>query len=285
MKPRTVTPHTDLVHLNVGPTFKVKQPLPAEGLEQLSPFVLLHHAGPQHHAPGAVTPRLSPHPHRGFEPVTFLFSGKLHHKDSTGAEGFLESGDVQWMTAGSGIIHSEGPSAEFAREGGDMELVQLWVNLPRAHKMTAPKYQDVKGGSMPVVERNGFRLKLVAGAFEGMRGPAETFTPILAMMVYFGNEGKVDIPVPEGWNGLAYVLSGSVRSGDVVLGANQTGIFNHDGDAVSLEAKEKGYLLFLAGAPIDEPMVSYGPFVMNYPGDIKQAILDYETGKMGVLES
>ena len=131
--------------MSVGP-FQVKQPLPSPVLNQVSPFILLHHAGPSKHAPGEINARLSPHPHRGFEPVTFLFSGKIHHRDSTGSEGFLESGDVQWMTAGSGIIHSEGPSASFAKEGGEMELIQLWVNLPREKKMTKPKYQDLKKG-------------------------------------------------------------------------------------------------------------------------------------------
>jgi redox-sensitive bicupin YhaK (pirin superfamily) len=271
--------------MNVGPTFRVKQPLPARDLGQVSPFILLHHAGPQEHAPGAVEARLSPHPHRGFEPVTFLFSGKLHHKDSTGAEGFLETGDVQWMTAGSGIIHSEGPSAAFAREGGSMELVQLWVNLPRAHKMTEPKYQDIKGSSIPVIEKNGFHVQVVAGELDGQQGPASTFTPIMALMVRFGNEGKIDIPVPENWNALAYVLAGSVATDGTVLDTNNTGVFKHDGDTVSLEARSEGYLLFLAGKPIEEPVVSYGPFVMNYPGEIRQAMLDYETGKMGVLES
>jgi hypothetical protein len=129
MKLRSVQKHTDLKHISVGP-FKVKQPLPSDTIESASPFILLHHAGPSYHEPGEIKARLSPHPHRGFEPVTFLFQGKIHHKDSAGNEGFLESGDVQWMTAGSGIIHSEGPSEAFAKEGGTMELIQLWVNLP-----------------------------------------------------------------------------------------------------------------------------------------------------------
>src|SRR5215208_5725733 len=135
MKYRKATKYTSLQQINIGP-FKVKQPLPNDTLTQVSPFILLHHAGPAIHEAGEIKARLSPHPHRGFEPVTFLFSGKIHHKDSTGSEGLLESGDVQWMTSGSGIIHSEGPSSAFAKEGGDMELIQLWVNLPRAHKMT-----------------------------------------------------------------------------------------------------------------------------------------------------
>jgi len=163
----------------------VKQPLPSQVLDGVSPFLLLHHAGPTTYQPGEIVSRLSPHPHRGFEPVTFLFSGNLHHKDSTGSEGFLESGDVQWMTSGSGIIHSEGPSAEFAQHGGTMELIQLWVNLPRAHKMTPPKYQDVKQRDMPVIHKGGFDIRLVAGSFDGQEGPASTFSPLLSMMVYF----------------------------------------------------------------------------------------------------
>lgn len=285
MTPRSIVRHTDLVHMNVGPTFAVRQPLPVEGLPQVSPFILLHHAGPQEHAPGAVTPRLSPHPHRGFEPVTFLFSGKLHHKDSTGAEGFLESGDVQWMTAGSGIIHSEGPSAAFAREGGRMELVQLWVNLPRVHKMSAPKYQDLKADRIPEVNGDGFRARVVAGEFAGVQGPADTFTPILALMLHYDAAGRIEAPLPAHWNALVYVLAGALRSGEELLENGNTGVFEKDGDALVLEAAAPGYALLLAGEPIDEPVVSYGPFVMNYPGDIKQAILDYESGRMGVLES
>jgi len=145
-----------IIKQTYGQSFKmrplhVRQPLPVADLEQISPFILLHHAGPTVHEPNGMKERLSPHPHRGFEPITFLFSGKLHHKDSAGHEGFLESGDVQWMTAGSGIIHSEGPSRDFAKEGGTLELIQLWVNLPRDSKMTAPKYQDIKKEQMPLL--------------------------------------------------------------------------------------------------------------------------------------
>lgn len=271
--------------MNVGPAFRVKQPFPTQELEGISPFILLHHAGPQVHAPGALQARLSPHPHRGFEPVTFLFSGKIHHKDSTGAEGFLEGGDVQWMTAGSGIIHSEGPSADFAREGGTMELVQLWVNLPRAHKMTAPKYQDLKRSAIPEIASDGFRVRLVAGNWEGHSGPASTFSPILAAMLHFDSTGSLEVPLPEGWNAVLYVLKGTLATGGVELEASETAVYRKDGAGVQIQAQNEGYALLLAGAPINEPVVSYGPFVMNYPGEIKQAILDYESGKMGVLES
>jgi quercetin 2,3-dioxygenase len=254
-------------------------------MDHFSPFLLLHHAGPDHHAPGEIKARLSPHPHRGFEPVSFLYSGKIHHKDSTGSEGFLESGDVQWMTSGSGIIHSEGPSAEFAKEGGDMELIQLWVNLPREQKLTPPKYQDIKSASMPVIEEGGFRFKLVAGEFNGKKGPASTFTPILAMMADFNEGASTTIPLHENYHTMVYVLDGEIAANDTILETYHLGIAENDGDAITLTAKKAGKLLFLSGEPIHEPVVSYGPFVMNYPGEIKQAMLDYESGKFGVLES
>lgn len=283
MSYRKAKVYTELQHFNVGP-FKVKQPLPNSEVNGVSPFLLLHHAGPTHHAAGEIKARLSPHPHRGFEPVTFLFSGKMHHKDSTGSEGFLESGDVQWMTAGSGIIHSEGPSSAFAREGGNMELIQLWVNLPREHKMITPKYQDIKKESIPVLNENGFETKIVAGEYKGVKGPASTFTPITALMVYFEKGASTTMEIPKEYNALAYVLQGSVESNGAAIRSLQMAVFDNSSNEIELRAREDGKLLFLAGAPINEPVVSYGPFVMNYPGEIKQAILDYETGKMGVLE-
>ncbi|MGN6163527.1 MAG: pirin family protein [Flavisolibacter sp.] len=284
MNYRNVTVYKELQHFNVGP-FQVKQPLPNSKIDSISPFILLHHAGPTHHAPGEIKARLSPHPHRGFEPVTFLFSGKIHHKDSTGSEGFLEAGDVQWMTAGSGIIHSEGPSTAFAKEGGDMELIQLWVNLPREHKMTTPEYQDIKKNDIPVIKESGFQLKVVAGTYKGVKGPASTFTPIVAMMMNFKAGASTIVEIPAGYNAMAYVLAGALESNGVKIDVLNMAVFDHSSEQIQLKATTDGNVLFLAGEPINEPVVSYGPFVMNYPGDIKQAIMDYETGKMGVLES
>lgn len=284
MKPRTIERQTVASDLNIGP-MRVKQPLPAPGLKQVSPFLLLHHAGPDHHEAKAPRTRLTPHPHRGFEPVTFLFSGGLHHKDSLGNEGFLQAGDVQWMTAGSGIIHSEGPSREFVHQGGDLELIQLWVNLPREYKMTAPKYQDIKKDAIPTWKEEGVEVKVVAGEFKGIKGPANTFTPITALMVRFAADTKLAIKVPSNHNALLYVLEGTVTSAGQQITRLYMGTFQKDGDAVQLHFPEAGKLLFLSGEPINEPLASYGPFVMNYPGEIKQAILDYETGKMGSLES
>src|SRR5215218_10631783 len=211
MSIRKVVKQTYGEQFKMGP-LKVRQPLPVAGLEQVSPFILLHHAGPTEHQPNGMKERLSPHPHRGFEPVTFLFSGKLHHKDSAGHEGFLESGDVQWMTSGSGIIHSEGPSTAFASEGGDMEIIQLWVNLPRDHKMTKPRYQDIKKETIPTLQENGFTMNIVAGDYKGHKGPASTFTPIVAMMVHFKSGASTIIKLPKAYNVIAYVLDGTVES-------------------------------------------------------------------------
>jgi redox-sensitive bicupin YhaK (pirin superfamily) len=286
MRTKKVRIQTYGQQLKMGP-LKVRQPLPAPNLEQVSPFILLHHAGPTAQAPNGTKERLSPHPHRGFEPVTFLFSGGLHHKDSAGNEGLLESGDVQWMTAGSGIIHSEGPSSRFVKEGGTLELIQLWVNLPREHKMTTPKYQDIKKENIPVVQADGgkIELRLVAGAYEGVKGPATTFSEILAAMLYFEPGAETTFSIPHGWNTVLYVLEGEVEAGGETIAKHSMAEFSTDGDAVDFKTFSKGHALLLAGEPINEPLVSYGPFVMNYPGEIKQAILDFETGKMGVLES
>ena len=275
--------YRELQHFNVGP-FKVKQPLPNSEVDGLSPFILLHHAGPGLHAPGEIKARLSPHPHRGFEPVTFLFNGSLHHKDSTGSEGFLNTGDVQWMTSGKGIIHSEGPSEDFARNGGKMELVQLWVNLPRDYKMSEPNYQDIKSSQIPVVKENGFSTKVVAGEHKGIKGPAKTFTPINAFMVEFDKDGKAAYEIPADHNLLVYVLEGTIVSSGEEINALEMAVYERTDLPLILESKTSGKLLLLSGEPINEPVVSYGPFVMNYPGEIKQAIMDYEMGKMGELE-
>lgn len=283
MKLRTLK-HVSFAHEFEMGTMRVKQPLPSHELEQVSPFILLHHAGPQIHQPDAIKSRLSPHPHRGFEPVTFLFQGKIHHRDSLGNEGFLNAGDVQWMTAGSGIIHSEGPSEEFAKEGGTMELIQLWINLPRDYKMTSPKYQDIPSSTIPVIKEEKTLLKLVAGEYKGQKGPASTFTPILAMMVDFDGNADLLFDIPESYNILVYLLDGKLNIDGTEVAKLNLVQFNNDGKQISFQSTEKGKLLLLAGEPINEPISSYGPFVMNYPGEIKQAILDYETGKMGSLD-
>ncbi len=265
---------------------RVKQPLPSQDLEQVSPFILLHHAGPDQYKPGEYKNRLGPHPHRGFEPVTFIFNGKMHHRDSMGNEGFLQTGDVQWMTAGSGVIHSEGPSGKFSEEGGTIEIIQLWINLPSKHKMTSPKYQDIPSSIIPEFfeDENKIHIKLVAGEFKNINGPASTFTNITAMMVDFEKDANFNFPVPSNQNALIYLLEGRLKLEKSEIVKLSMIEFKNDGEEIQFQSLEKGKLLFLAGEPINEPMVNYGPFVMNYPEEIKQAILDYEQGKMGSLD-
>jgi len=284
MKARKVQNISFAKEFPMGP-MRVKQPLPATNLRQVSPFLLLHHAGPDYHTPNGKQPRLSPHPHRGFEPVTFLFQGKIHHKDSLGNEGLLNAGDVQWMTSGKGIIHSEGPSAAFAAEGGNFELIQLWVNLPRKDKMTEPKYQHLTKETMPVLQEKGLTMQLVAGEYKGQIGAASTFSPILAMMVHFEAGAKTFFEIPTSYNAVAYVLDGTIKSDEATIEKLHMATFDQTGEGIDFEAITDGKLLLLAGEPINEPMSTYGPFVMNSPAELKQAIEDYEMGLMGVLES
>jgi len=285
MKLRTIKTTSYAHEFPMGP-MRVKQPLPARHVEQVSPFILLHHAGPTQVEAGRPRARLSPHPHRGFEPVTFVFSGNMHHRDSMGNEGFLQGGDVQWMTAGKGVIHSEGPSEEFAAEGGIMEIIQLWINLPQKYKMTEPRYQDIPASRIPLMESadGKWKLKLVAGALMNLKGPANTFSPVQAAMIEFEFGAAIQLPVQENFNAIIYVLEGKVEINEQLVAHHTMVEFANDGEAIQLTSVETGKLLFLAGEPINEPMISYGPFVMNTQDEIEQAILDYETGKMGNLD-
>lgn len=269
----------------VGKT-PVVQALPVSNIKQVSPFLLLHHFKTLDIAPGEVDFDVAPHPHRGFEPVTFLFEGKLHHRDSMGNEGFLSDGDVQWMTAGRGVIHSEAAMDEFQESGGNFHGVQLWVNLPKANKMATPVYQDIKAENIPVYvsEDGALKMRLVAGKWNTMQGPANTFTDIIALHGTITKDKQDDINIPAGHNALLYVLEGKleingkhhVREGMIV-------IYENDGSFISIKAKEDAQFLLLSGVPIDEPYASYGPFVMNTQTEIMEAIRDYQAGKMGIL--
>ncbi|MCB0572607.1 MAG: pirin family protein [Phaeodactylibacter sp.] len=284
MKKRTVAHILKSEPLQMG-HLEVKQPLPTMRVEQISPFLLLHHFGPMPVEPGADPLDLGPHPHRGFEPVTFLYSGGIRHKDSRGNEGILQGGDVQWMTAGRGIIHSERASKAFLESGGVMEGIQLWVNLPKQHKMAQPGYQDIKTDRIPVLEEDEGRvqLKVVAGAYKGLKGPAKTFTPIIALQARLQPGGAVDIELPEHFNALAYILSGTVKlNGNFSYGGEHLLHFRNDGEGFGLQAEAESQVLILAGEPIDEPLASWGPYVMNTQTEIMEAMRDYQMGKMGV---
>jgi redox-sensitive bicupin YhaK (pirin superfamily) len=263
----------------------VKQALPTGLLRHIDPFLLLHHAGPMEVEPGMDLLDLAPHPHRGFEPVTFLFEGGLAHRDSRGNEGILSSGDVQWMTAGMGIVHSERMSRPFLQEGGTFELIQLWVNLPSKDKMTQPRYQDLKSDQIPRIREGGTEIGLVAGEFGGKKGPALTHTPIIALMVEMEAGSVADFPLPHTFNAFAYLLQGEVAYNDLEEGIPGGSLtwFNLNGDGFRIRANQKSRLLIMAGEPIREPIVQHGPFVMNTQTEILEAMRDYRIGKMGML--
>lgn len=254
----------------------------------LSPFLLLDHAGP-HHFP-ATTQRLGvgTHPHRGFETVTIVYDGEVAHRDSTGAGGTIGPGDVQWMTAASGILHEEFHSERYAREGGPFEMVQLWVNLPAKDKMSAPTYQNLLNKDIVQVDLPGGagQLRVIAGDYAGARGPARTFTPINVWDVRIKAGASVELPAQPGHTLALVVLHGTVQiNGEEIARSGQLVHMDRDGDSVHLEANGDVTLLWLAGEPIDEPVVGYGPFVMNTDAEIRQAIMDFNTGRFGQIAS
>lgn len=250
-----------------------------------SPFLILDYAAPTEFSPNPGGRRgVGQHPHRGFETVTIVYEGEVEHRDSTGKGGVIGRGDVQWMTAGSGILHEEFHSERYSREGGPFEMVQLWVNLPARDKMAAPGYQallDAEIPSVPLADDAG-RVRVIAGEFGGHRGPASTFTPMNVWDVRLGAGRAIDLPQPEGWTTLLVVLDGTVQvNGEAVLRKAEVATLSIEGSGLHIEANGDAKLLLLSGEPIDEPVVGYGPFVMNSQQEIIQAIADFNSGKFG----
>ena len=250
-----------------------------------SPFLILDYAAPTEFSPNPGGRRgVGQHPHRGFETVTIVYEGEVEHRDSTGKGGVIGRGDVQWMTAGSGILHEEFHSERYSREGGPFEMVQLWVNLPARDKMAAPGYQallDAEIPSVPLADDAG-RVRVIAGEFDGHRGPAHTFTPMNVWDVRLGAGKAIDLPQPEGWTTLLVVLDGTVQvNGEAVLRKAEVATLSVEGSGLHIEANGDAKLLLLSGEPIDEPVVGYGPFVMNSQQEIIQAIADFNGGKFG----
>jgi quercetin 2,3-dioxygenase len=266
-----------------APGLDVLRPFPGPQLDYASPFLMLDHFGPDRIKPGDEG-GLNPHPHRGFETVTFLLQGAMEHHDSSGGHGLLNPGSVQWMTAGSGIVHAEYREKEFARTGGILEGVQLWLNLPRKYKMETPHYQDLQPDRIPVVKFEGGEVRVVAGEVLGTKGPAVSYTPVIAARVSLKAGARVELRAPSGHNAYLYAVSGSGSAGGAQFGATQLVEFRSDGEVVEVKAVEALEALFLAGEPIDEPVVSWGPFVMNTREEIIQARDDYLAGRMGRLD-
>jgi redox-sensitive bicupin YhaK (pirin superfamily) len=254
--------------------------------KRTSPFLLLDYAAPTRFEPTSHRRGVGNHPHRGFETVTIVYDGEIQHRDSTGRGGVIGPGDVQWMTAGSGILHEEFHSDKYGREGGPFEMAQLWVNLPAKDKMIEPGYQGITNGQIPAVTLpdDAGTVRVIAGEYAGTKGPALTHTPMNVWDVRL-KPGKIaDLSQPEGWTVQVVVLAGTVQvNGDAILRAAQMATLATDGRGVTIEANNDAKILFLAGEPIDEPVVGYGPFVMNSREEIVQAIEDFNRGKFGQI--
>jgi hypothetical protein len=267
-----------------GGGFVVQRPFPTQFLAQVDPFLLLDQMGPVNYKPGEAV-GAPDHPHRGFETVTYVLEGSMEHKDSQGNYGKLASGDVQWMTAGAGVVHSEMPSEEMSRNGGKMHGFQLWVNLPRKDKMIAPRYQDTVSAKIPVVQSadGKVQVKVIAGSAMGAQAVIETRTPIMYLHYVLQAGTEVSQPVAENFNLFAYVIEGKGSFGTKEAKKNQLVLFDRDGDQaiVTNTGDEPLSFLLIGGVPINEPVVRYGPFVMNTKEEIYQAIEDYQNGKMG----
>ena len=262
------------------------------GTAERSPFLLLDYGAPTTFSPTTERRGVGQHPHRGFETVTIVYDGEVEHRDSTGQGGVIGPGDVQWMTAGSGILHEEFHSTAYAKSGGPFEMVQLWVNLPAKDKMTAPGYQAILKGDIPVVPLNDTagqpagEVRVIAGqhgaAHTAVKGPAHTFTPMNVWDVRVHAGRTVSLAQPEGWTSLLVVLDGTVQlNGDTVLRPAQMATLSTEGGEIRIEANSTAKLLLLAGEPIHEPVVGHGPFVMNTQQEIIDAITDFQAGKFG----
>ncbi len=279
---RVVTAHRQ----REGAGFIVRRPFPSQGIDLVDPFLLLDEMGPVDYRPGEAV-GAPDHPHRGFETITYMLEGQFEHEDSAGHKGVLRPGDVQWMTAGAGIVHSEMPSRQIRDQGGRVHGFQIWVNLPAKLKMTRPRYQEVSGGKIPQAASDDgrARVRVVAGEALGVRAVIDTYIPIVYQDWTLDAGADVTVALPREQQALAYVFQGSALVGDEggEIKDGQLAIFAA-GDAVRLRGKEGGgRLLILAGVPIKEPVARYGPFVMNTQEEIVQAVRDYQSGEMGEI--
>lgn len=286
MANRTIKKIYNSQKVNMGGII-LDQPLPQRDMDALDPVLLIHHwndkiKGGQHSSELGV----GPHPHRGFSPVTFIFKGGVHHQDSSGISGVIYEGGTQWMNSGRGIVHSERPNKELAAEGGDFELIQFWVNSPAVSKMNPYHYQPLTKEQTPVIvsDDKKVRVAVVSGESENVKGPITSTSPMLTMRIEAAAGGKKTLHVPSNFNCLIYVLDGEARVNGQAISDKQMVIFNTDGNTIDFESETATRAIVLSGEPINEPIVSYGPFVMNSQQEIMQAIQDYQAGKLGVLE-
>lgn len=260
-----------------------RRPLPSSSLAQLDPFLFLNHHGPQVYRPRNNGLPFGPHPHRGFETVTFILEGDIAHFDTGGHQSVIEAGGVQWMTAGSGLVHSEVSSADFKRDGGPLEILQLWVNLPSTLKMVQPQYVGLQREDIPSFELDDGKgqLDLIAGTWAGHTGPIQSLTGIHMTTIALSAGARIRLDAPAARAVFLYIVRGDVAVSGQKVAAQHLVEVEHDGDVIDIEAGGDSFLVFGHGAPLGEPVVSHGPFVMNTREEITQAIRDYQAGKFG----
>jgi len=283
---KTILPATTSSHW-VGDGFNVRPIFAHLAFTQaISPFLMFDYAVPREFAATEKKRGVGPHPHRGFETVTLAFQGEIEHGDSVGNRGVIGPGDVQWMTAASGIIHEEFLSRDFLKQGGILEMVQLWVNLPAKYKMIAPKYQPILSQDIPVLQLpdNAGTLRVIAGNFAGTQGAASTFSPVNLWDIKLNAGKSVELIVPAGHNTMLFVRQGKVALGSAVIGAADMALLESEGTRIKLQVQEDTSLLLMGGEPIAEPIVASGPFVMNTEQEIRIAMMDYQSGRMGRMD-
>ena len=266
-----------------GEGFLVHRPFPTPMLDDVDPFLLLDRMGPVTLEPGEAK-GAPDHPHRGFETVTYVLEGSMQHKDSRGNQGRLNPGDVQWMTAGGGVVHSEMPSTEIQTKGGRLHGFQLWVNLPRRDKMMKPRYQEITSSSIPTVSRDGATVRVIAGESLGAKAVIETRTPIMYLHVKLAPGARFEQNVPAEYNAFAFIVGGTARIGGRDVREDDAVVLARDGDQVLIETDKGSELLLIGGVPIGEPVARYGPFVMNTERELMQAFADFQSGRMGSID-
>lgn len=273
----------------VGDGFRVHNFIPSAyhlDMKRMDPFIMLDYNSKFHFGATEKPRGVGVHPHRGFETVTIAYEGKVEHHDSAGGGGVIGQGDVQWMTAASGVLHKEFHETEWAKEGGIFQMVQLWVNLPAKDKMSTPKYQAIKNADMKIVDlgENGF-VEVIAGEFQGEKGPAQTFSPVNMMNAKLKNGGTAEFSFPANFNTGALVIEGSITvNGEEKVAADHFVLFENEGETFTITANEDSIVLIISGEPLNEPIFPHGPFVMNTREEIIQAFEDFNTGKFGYLE-
>ncbi|HEY8031058.1 MAG TPA: pirin family protein [Methylocella sp.] len=286
MKTVSFIRRTDQRHW-VGDGFPVRSIFSYNDLgKEISPFLLLDYAGPENFPPSEQRRGVGAHPHRGFETVTIVYSGEVEHRDSSGGGGIVRPGDVQWMTAASGLVHEEFHGSEFAKRGGPFEMIQLWVNLSAQDKKAPPGYQNITGAQIPQADlpSGAGIVRVIAGNYQGTQGPAHTYSPMNVWDMRLKAGKSAEFRVPAGWTTALFVLKGRVRLGSgEIAGAAELVILGREGENFEIAALEDATLLFLNGQPIEEPIVGQGPFVMNTVEEIRQAMDDYRNGRMGRL--